>query len=72
MCCSILAQSRGTIKDKAGFNAGEDAAALRKAIEGIGERNASEDIDYYSHVCSHSLNKFTLHHCGSKEHLYGL
>ncbi|XP_053501452.1 annexin A3 [Ictalurus furcatus] len=27
---------RGTIKDKAGFNAGEDVAALRKAIEGIG------------------------------------
>ncbi|XP_030624897.1 annexin A3b [Chanos chanos] len=28
--------ARGTIKDKAGFNASEDAAALRKAIEGIG------------------------------------
>lgn len=27
---------RGTIKDSAGFNAGADAAALRKAIEGIG------------------------------------
>uniref|UniRef100_A0A8C1CHJ4 Annexin n=1 Tax=Cyprinus carpio carpio TaxID=630221 RepID=A0A8C1CHJ4_CYPCA len=28
--------TRGTIKEKPGFNAGEDAAALRKAIEGIG------------------------------------
>ncbi|XP_036385015.1 annexin A3-like [Megalops cyprinoides] len=27
---------RGTIKDSSGFNAGEDATALRKAIEGIG------------------------------------
>lgn len=28
--------TRGTITEKAGFNANEDAAALRKAIEGIG------------------------------------
>ena len=27
---------RGTIKPKAGFDAGEDAVALRKAIEGLG------------------------------------
>ncbi|XP_046717461.1 annexin A3-like [Silurus meridionalis] len=33
---SMSNPTRGTIKDKAGFNAGEDAAALRKAIEGIG------------------------------------
>ncbi|MCI4388575.1 hypothetical protein PGIGA_G00087600 [Pangasianodon gigas] len=33
---SLSISNRGTIKDKAGFNPGEDAAALRKAIEGIG------------------------------------
>ncbi|XP_060764844.1 annexin A3b [Neoarius graeffei] len=33
---SLSVPSRGTVKDKSGFNAGEDAAALRKAIEGIG------------------------------------
>ncbi|XP_047016938.1 annexin A3 isoform X2 [Ictalurus punctatus] len=33
---SLSFSGRGTIKDKVGFNAGEDAAALRKAIEGIG------------------------------------
>ncbi|MCJ8742818.1 hypothetical protein PDJAM_G00086630 [Pangasius djambal] len=33
---SLSITNRGTIKDKAGFNPGEDAAALRKAIEGIG------------------------------------
>ncbi|MCI4388576.1 hypothetical protein PGIGA_G00087610 [Pangasianodon gigas] len=39
MCCVLfcsVSQNRGTIKDKAGFNPGEDAAALRKAIEGFG------------------------------------
>uniref|UniRef100_A0A8C1LRL8 Annexin n=1 Tax=Cyprinus carpio TaxID=7962 RepID=A0A8C1LRL8_CYPCA len=34
--CFTKSTARGTIKEKPGFNAGEDAAALRKAIEGIG------------------------------------
>ncbi|XP_076140623.1 annexin A3b isoform X1 [Alosa pseudoharengus] len=33
---TVAATTKGTIKDKPGFNASEDAAALRKAIEGIG------------------------------------
>ncbi|KAK2823782.1 hypothetical protein Q7C36_020382 [Tachysurus vachellii] len=33
---SMSNQSRGTVKDKTGFNPHEDAAALRKAIEGLG------------------------------------
>ncbi|KAG7322961.1 hypothetical protein KOW79_014307 [Hemibagrus wyckioides] len=33
---SLSHPTRGTIKDKVGFNPNEDAAALRKAIEGIG------------------------------------
>ncbi|XP_062869828.1 annexin A3b [Trichomycterus rosablanca] len=33
---SLSLPSRGSIKEKPGFNPGEDAAALRKAIEGIG------------------------------------
>lgn len=69
-CCVLfdsVSQSRGTIKDKAGFNPGEDASALRKAIEGIGERNASENILYH-YVCSHSLSKFVLLRCGGEEH----
>ncbi|XP_036383335.1 annexin A3a [Megalops cyprinoides] len=42
---------RGTIKDKAGFNAGEDAVALRKAIEGIGTTEKTL-IDILSHRSS--------------------
>ncbi|XP_046717460.1 annexin A3-like [Silurus meridionalis] len=38
---SLSNPTRGTIKDKAGFNAGEDAAALRKALEGIGTREST-------------------------------
>uniref|UniRef100_A0A671T4C0 Annexin n=1 Tax=Sinocyclocheilus anshuiensis TaxID=1608454 RepID=A0A671T4C0_9TELE len=34
--CFTKSTVRGTIKEKPGFNPGEDAAALRKAIEGIG------------------------------------
>lgn len=37
MSCFIKSTTRGTIKEKPGFNPGEDAAALRKAIEGIGK-----------------------------------
>ena len=29
--------ARGTVKEKPGFNPSEDVAALRKAIEGLGE-----------------------------------
>lgn len=35
--CFIKSTTRGTITEKPGFNPGEDAAALRKAIEGIGK-----------------------------------
>ncbi|KAI1900361.1 hypothetical protein AGOR_G00049170 [Albula goreensis] len=42
---------RGTIKDKAGFNAGEDAVALRKAIEGIGTTEKTL-IDILTHRSS--------------------
>uniref|UniRef100_A0A8C1WP26 Annexin n=1 Tax=Cyprinus carpio TaxID=7962 RepID=A0A8C1WP26_CYPCA len=34
--CFAKSTVHGTVKEKTGFNAGEDAAALRKAIEGIG------------------------------------
>uniref|UniRef100_A0A8C1Q7H6 Annexin n=1 Tax=Cyprinus carpio TaxID=7962 RepID=A0A8C1Q7H6_CYPCA len=34
--CFAKSTVHGTVKEKPGFNAGEDAAALRKAIEGIG------------------------------------
>lgn len=37
MICFIKSTARGTIKEKPGFTPGEDAAALRKAIEGIGK-----------------------------------
>ncbi|KAK7126067.1 hypothetical protein R3I93_021449 [Phoxinus phoxinus] len=33
---TVTSTARGTIKEKPGFTPGEDAAALRKAIEGIG------------------------------------
>ncbi|XP_063066548.1 annexin A3b isoform X2 [Engraulis encrasicolus] len=33
---TVTSTTRGTIKDKAGFNASEDATALRGAMEGIG------------------------------------
>lgn len=33
---TVTSTARGTIKEKPGFNPSEDAAALRKAIEGIG------------------------------------
>uniref|UniRef100_A0AAY4E4P7 Annexin n=2 Tax=Denticeps clupeoides TaxID=299321 RepID=A0AAY4E4P7_9TELE len=33
---TVASSARGSIKEKPGFNAGEDAAALRKAMEGIG------------------------------------
>uniref|UniRef100_A0A672L8E4 Annexin n=1 Tax=Sinocyclocheilus grahami TaxID=75366 RepID=A0A672L8E4_SINGR len=36
MCFWLSSTVRGTIKEKPGFNPSEDAAALRKAIEGIG------------------------------------
>ncbi|XP_072514939.1 annexin A3b isoform X1 [Salminus brasiliensis] len=33
---SVTSTARGTVKEKPGFNAAEDVAALRKAIEGLG------------------------------------
>ncbi|XP_066506729.1 annexin A3b isoform X2 [Hoplias malabaricus] len=33
---SVTSSARGTVKEKPGFNPSEDAAALRKAIEGLG------------------------------------
>ncbi len=35
--CFTKSTVRGTIKENPGFNPGEDAAALRKAMEGIGK-----------------------------------
>ncbi|XP_036953625.1 annexin A3a [Acanthopagrus latus] len=42
---------RGTIKPKAGFDAGEDAVALRKAIEGLGTTEKTL-IDILTHRSS--------------------
>ncbi|XP_007229983.2 annexin A3b isoform X1 [Astyanax mexicanus] len=33
---TVTSTARGTVKEKPGFNAGEDVAALRKALEGLG------------------------------------
>lgn len=34
--CALQSGERGTIKPKANFNAEQDAAALKKALEGLG------------------------------------
>ncbi|KAL6472757.1 hypothetical protein MHYP_G00189450 [Metynnis hypsauchen] len=38
---TVTSSARGTIKEKPGFNASEDVAALRKAIEGLGTNEKS-------------------------------
>ena len=43
---------RGTIKPKAGFDAGEDAVALRKAIEGLGRSHT------HTHAHTHTEEPF--------------
>lgn len=63
LMCSVLfccvSQSRGTIKDKAGFNAGEDASALRKAMEGIGERTRFRKPPFFFFfLCLQSLPEY--------------
>lgn len=39
-CCAALQNGeRGTVKPKSGFDAKDDAVALRKAIEGLGKKH---------------------------------
>lgn len=44
---------RGTIKPKANFDAGDDAVALRKAIEGLGTKTQTHTLasDLRSYLC---------------------
>lgn len=49
--------TRGTVKDKTDFKVEEDVAALRKAIEGLGESNESIHFIYVAHFHKHELSK---------------
>ncbi|XP_041642640.1 annexin A3a isoform X2 [Cheilinus undulatus] len=48
---SVKGGERGTIKPRANFDAGDDAVALRKAIEGLGTKEKTL-VDILTHRCS--------------------
>lgn len=51
--CALQSGERGTIKPKANFDAEQDAAALKKALEGLGT-NAHSHVSviskYYQYI----------------------